>query len=201
MSRCAESATPILFSSLSSSPLRLIALSSWRITRRLCTASIARSSLRCSRTGVTGRSSRSSTNGSRRSTSSPSSGSATAMRTTCAEPPARSQASIAVALGVEAPRVGEHQRRPPSVERGLEGRERAHLLGRRAGGQVAGEDLARFTPDEKVGHGLHEEGRAKRSTGAGPPVLRQPGARRGRAAGRSGGLARPPAAPRGGSPR
>ena len=78
-----------------------------------------------------------------------------------------------VALGLEAPRVGEHQRRPPPVERGLEGRERAHLLGRRAGGQVAGEDLARFTPDEKVGHGRSErrdgrsvaQGRGRRPSG------------------------------------
>ena len=78
-----------------------------------------------------------------------------------------------VALGLQAPRVGEHQRRPPPVERGLEGRERAYLLGRRAGGQLAGEDLARFTPDQKVGHEVREEGRAERSTGTGPPALRR----------------------------
>ena len=55
-------------------------------------------------------------------------------------------------LGLEEARVGHHQGGLLSVERRLQARERADLLGAEAGGQVPGQDVASFAPDQEIGH-------------------------------------------------
>ncbi len=95
MSRSAESATPMLFSSWSSWLLRTRASSSCSITRRLLMVSRARSRRRRRRAAVTGLMRTSSMKGLRRTTSSASDCSATQTSRARRLPPERTQASRA----------------------------------------------------------------------------------------------------------